>query len=160
MVDYKSLENEKLDSVLSKEGLRVEEIAADGHCLFRSVSRQLHLLDGGDVLTVEYLRHLTAQYMLSHPQEFAAFLIAEDGELEDVQSYAARVTGKSPILWGGEPELVALSGALGRDIIVYSAESATWHAGVDISSDRSPLRLSYHKYYFGLGNHYNSVEPL
>jgi OTU domain-containing protein 6 len=161
MVDYKAIENEALASKLQKLNLQVVEIPADGHCLYRSISRQLQILEGTDI-SVEQLRKLTAQYIASHPDDFVAFLLSEENDdLEDVDTYVAKIVQTEPVHWGGEPELVALSGVLNRDIVVHSADSALWKASaVEARGERLPLQVSYHKYYFGLGNHYNSVETL
>eukprot|EP00475_Leptophrys_vorax_P039973 TRINITY_DN7339_c0_g1_i1.p1 TRINITY_DN7339_c0_g1~~TRINITY_DN7339_c0_g1_i1.p1 ORF type:complete len:298 (-),score=81.45 TRINITY_DN7339_c0_g1_i1:8-901(-) len=159
MVDHKAIENEALAAKLRKLNLRVVEIPADGHCLYRSISRQLDILEGV-VITVEELRKLCAKYILDHRDDFTAFLIGEeDDNIDDVDTYVSKIVRVDPVHWGGEPELVALAGALNRDIVVHSADSALWKAeAASRGRSENPLQVSYHRYYFGLGNHYNSVE--
>ena len=75
-------------------------------------------------------------------------------------------------VWGGQLEIQALSLALHRSIEVYSADApvlvmnaeASSTEGDDSDSDDDsgsatspPLRVTYHRHYFALGAHYNSV---
>lgn len=60
--------------------------------------------------------------------------------------------------WGGHVELRALSLALKRPIIVYSAQTVEpLQIHVDEYGDKEPIRLSYHLHYYSLGEHYNCV---
>jgi OTU domain-containing protein 6 len=65
--------------------------------------------------------------------------------------------------WGGQLELKALSNSLETCITVYEASSAPvlrmGEEYLDGSSALPPIRLSYHKHYFALGEHYNAVVP-
>jgi len=86
-----------------------------------------------------------------------------------VARYAARLA--STAQWGGHPELRALACTLGRPIVVYQAGAAPWQMAPDADAMLvagrtgtgggvvAPLRLSFHKFYYGLGEHYNSVVP-
>ena len=64
--------------------------------------------------------------------------------------------------WGGEVEIRAMSARLGRRIFVYDAEAPLLRMGEDSpeAMARPPLRLAYHRHYFALGEHYNSVCAL
>ena len=71
--------------------------------------------------------------------------------------------------WGGELEIQALSRCLRESVLVYSADAPELRmspegpggAGEEGDADRRPpLRISYHKHYYALGAHYNSVVPL
>ena len=82
------------------------------------------------------------------------------------------------VVWGGHAECVALSGVLGRPLHVWSADGGEMvvtgvdgASGVDgrgkageeaggAAGDGRDVQISFHKHYFGLGNHYNSVVPL
>ena len=74
-------------------------------------------------------------------------------------------------LWGGHLELQALAQALRRHIVVMSADLPDVHLGEEyggggegtggeVKGGAPPIRLSYHKHAFGLGEHYNSVVPV
>jgi OTU domain-containing protein 6 len=73
--------------------------------------------------------------------------------------------------WGGHIEIQAISASLRKAIFVYSADAPTIKMGeqfLDINGDDttgygtslSPLRLTYHKHYYALGEHYNSAVAL
>lgn len=66
--------------------------------------------------------------------------------------------------WGGHLELRALSLALHKDIVVYSAQSKDplimTPDGGNRDHDPDPIRLSYHLHYYALGEHYNQVVKI
>lgn len=132
-------------------------------------------------LCAEYMRHHRdefAPFMLSD-----ADMPLTDAEWE---AYLRDLVDEQKAVWGGHTEVVALSKMLKRKIEIYSAEAkmdvgeefapAASSASVDAASagvasmalsspspspspapPSVPLRISFHKHYFGLGNHYNSV---
>jgi OTU domain-containing protein 6 len=62
--------------------------------------------------------------------------------------------------WGGQLELRAISSSFETCIIVYEATSPVLKMGEEfLSTEVPPVRLSFHKYYYALGEHYNSVVP-
>jgi OTU domain-containing protein 6 len=120
--------------------------------------------------------------MAAHEDDFAPFCelgqVAERGDEGNSllpANYAAYVDRvRSSADWGGHLELRALSVALQRPIIVYSARSAeplrieeqqhdtinSDGISADEDSDFVPIRLSYHLNYYALGEHYNQVVPV
>ena len=83
---------------------------------------------------------------------------------------------RSTSVWGGQLELRALSEGLKRPIVVFSAEGPPLIMGAEyLASTRiqessvdnddddwdvnSALLLSFHRHYYALGEHYNSVIP-
>lgn len=139
---------------------------------------------GGDYLS---LRRRAATYIRLHALEFAPFLPYEpaDGYPEDepnnetkvkaaVDKYCQRLSSTSA--WGGHPELRALASTLGVPIMVYQAEGDAWRLAPDNEEGEGDamvkgggglkrrgddgegvLRLSFHRHYYALGEHYNSV---
>ena len=59
--------------------------------------------------------------------------------------------------WGGQVELLALSSVLKRPIEVIQAEGTPMVVGEQFTASR--LLLTYHRHAYGLGEHYNSVQP-
>ena len=57
-------------------------------------------------------------------------------------------------------EITALSKGLERPIEVIQAEGPLVQVGQDEFKDQSPIILTYHRHYYGLGEHYNSVKPV
>lgn len=66
-------------------------------------------------------------------------------------------TMKSTAAWGGQVELQALSRLLKVRIHIYHADSETVIMGDEFPDD---IYLSYHKFEYTLGEHYNSVNKL
>lgn len=127
------------------------------------------------------LRKRATDYIRHRPHAFAPFLPYEpsDGYPEGthpsayaveaaVEKYCHRMATTGA--WGGHPELRALASTLGLPIVVYQAGAEPWRFGPDDDAiDKSRvarkdeaevvLRLTYHKRYYALGEHYNSVVP-
>eukprot|EP00850_Spirogloea_muscicola_P016337 SM000131S26767 [mRNA] locus=s131:316332:317751:- [translate_table: standard] len=178
IVSERALEHQHLQSKLEPLGLSVKEVKPDGHCLYRAVEDQLGLeggdsAGGGDYLS---LRRLAAGYMREHPDDFVPFVHGELGQedgardssstangdesTEMLENYCRSVEGTAA--WGGQLELGALAHALHRRITVYTADGPEVEMGEDYGKGvaaRPPIRLSYHRHAYGLGEHYNSVVP-
>jgi len=154
------LESDVLKSRLAPLGLKVKDIKADGHCLYRSIDDQLVMVTGsGFEGGFEGLRRACAETMLENEWDYRPFA---DGCAEDApeanakwERYVSDV--RDTATWGGQLELMALAKALGRRIQVFSASMPVVNMGEehDISG---ALRVAYHRHAFGLGEHYNSVE--
>jgi len=143
----KDLEQKRMDELyLAPRGLRIIDISADGHCLYRAVAYQL----GGEN-DFWKVRGLCADELKSSESEFSPFAEFEDS----YDNYVDRV--RSSAEWGGQLELQCLAKALKRQIIVYCAESSPLEIGSIVDNDQDPIRLSYHKHYYALGEHYNAV---
>jgi OTU domain-containing protein 6 len=139
--------------------------------------------------SVAGLRRAAAEYIRQHADDFLPFLLdTDDGTGGDILGrYTAKVEGSSE--WGGQIELrvrsflhpfrlhllcvisdciaspvsalQALSQALRVPITVYAADGADLTMGEEFGrAHDDPLRLSFHRHYYALGEHYNSVVPL
>jgi OTU domain-containing protein 6 len=110
---------------------------------------------------------MCADTLASHTDDFAPFCeYTDDNDKDDnpYQAYVAKVRHSAE--WGGHLELRALALALNRPILVYQAHSAVpleiTSSSPSPSSSSSddwiePIRLSYHRHYYALGEHYNQV---
>lgn len=136
---------------------------------------------GSGTLDHAALRRRAAEYIATHAADFAPFLPYEASDAyptvaeptpSDVRAAVERYTTRlaSTAAWGGHPELRALACTLGRPIVVYQAGAAPWQMTPDAEAMLAaggsggvgvlpPLRLSFHKFFYGLGEHYNSVVP-
>ena len=159
-------ENASIQRQLSLNGLSMKEIASDGHCMYRAVSHQIDYLSksdhGSDSSKSGYviMRRLASEYMRSHKDDFLPFFTAPKDEKDIEKAYEKhcdRVCNTAE--WGGQLELRALMLALKRSIHVYSADSPVMkmRADGDDDNDRAALRLTFHRHYYALGEHYNSV---
>jgi len=158
-------ENKKLQQQLTNlmPKLRVSEVAADGHCLYRAVGDQLrrvrpdlHSWKRPPEFVHEEVRQLCAAALRRGADNYSPF--AELAEGEDFEGYCGRVENSAD--WGGELELRALADALQTRIVVHRAgETEPLVLGPEGLSGL-PLQVTYHRYYYTLGEHYNSAIPV
>ena len=146
------------------------KINPDGHCLFSAVADQLSLLGmiPPSQATYTNTRETAAKFIHSHPEDFLPFLpssLGEDGDgaldagfmtREQFDSYCTSM--RDTAVWGGEPEIVALSRAFNIPIYVVQGgmppivvhHPSGEHGGQDITSE-SAIWISYHRKLYGLG---------
>uniref|UniRef100_A0A8C2CJZ3 ubiquitinyl hydrolase 1 n=1 Tax=Cyprinus carpio TaxID=7962 RepID=A0A8C2CJZ3_CYPCA len=148
----------KLRQKLMERHLQIREISSDGHCMYRAVEDQL--TERGAPLSLTELRAQTAQYMRSHADDFLPFLTdPSSGDMytaDEFEKYCSDVADTAA--WGGQLELKALSQVLQLPIEVIQAESPSIIIGEE--NVKLPITLVYMRHAYGLGEHYNSVEPL
>ncbi|KAF9464651.1 hypothetical protein BDZ94DRAFT_1161340 [Collybia nuda] len=153
--------------------LQVHEINPDGHCLFSAIADQLAILGILSPPQANYttVRQTASQYMLSHPNDFIPFLPAFEEDmggdaeggimsLEGFDRYCASI--RDTAVWGGEPEILALSRAYDVPIHVIQGgrPPVVVHNPRDGPVDEGRIvRISYHRKMYGLGEHYNSLRP-
>ncbi len=156
------IELTRLRIVLEPRGLKVHDIKADGHCLYRAISDQLvRVVPGHSIHSstsgsgYESLRTLAAHIMKADSDSYRPFVedISSDDDwlkyLSDVESTAA---------WGGQLELQALAVALKTPIEVFCAGMPVVTMGEEFKSGNSKtLKVCHHRHAFGLGEHYNSA---
>eukprot|EP00887_Chlorella_sp_A99_P006748 scaffold3.g6748.t1 len=171
------VEARALAALLLPLGLAVREVPADGHCLYRSVEDQVAQLPAptadelgaaaggaGGAPSCLQLRAAAAEHMRSHADAFRPFVLPEDasapadGGEDAFQAYCREV--EATAAWGGQPELQALAQALRCHIVVYAAGMPAQELGQEFAAAGRPtLRLCYLRHAYGLGAHYNSVQP-
>lgn len=143
----KELEIKRMEELyLKPAGLKIRDVAADGNCLYRAVAEQVD--DAEDYRAV---RSICADALLQHEEEYAPF--AESHDHGSYVNYVERVRNSTD--WGGHLELRALATALKRPVVVYSADAAPLKMGEE--EDGDDILVSYHRHYYALGEHYNSV---
>ncbi|XP_029652950.1 deubiquitinase OTUD6B [Octopus sinensis] len=153
------LESEKLRQILEDMDLCVHEIPSDGNCLYNAICHQLALKN---IQTCNYstLRTQTANYMLSHENDFLPFMTTKNSDSlctsEEYQKICKDIA--TTPAWGGQIEIMALSHVLQVPINVIQAEGEPVKVGQEY--DKDEIILTYHRHAFGLGEHYNSVKPL
>ena len=179
----RQMEIEALQALqLHPRGLEVEEVDADGNCLYRAVSVQCSRLgvnissDVSGQVGYGKIRSVCADVLLGENRaEYEPF--AEFGEGHGAHdsgdhpaTYEQYVNNvRSTSTWGGQLELRALSEALKVPIVVFSAESPPLTMGANDPDGedsegkdwgkKKAVLLSFHRHYYALGEHYNSVVP-
>lgn len=155
-VDYRKIEQDSMDELITRQGLRVEEVRPDGHCLFASIQDQLAQRHGINV-DVQELRQMAAAYMKSHPDDFVPFLFDEEtNELRDLEDYTKELT-ETP-MWGSDMEILALANHFDCPIAVIMAGSAP--LVMNEAGAAPKLFLAFYKHSYGLGEHYNSLRDV
>ncbi|XP_071536845.1 deubiquitinase OTUD6B-like isoform X2 [Panulirus ornatus] len=152
----RNIEAEKLKKLLRERKLKMHEIKPDGNCMYAAIAHQM----GGDT-TVRWLRSQAGQFIRSNHEDFAPFITdPSTGELltpEQFAEYCSKIEN-TPV-WGGQPELRALSQVMQRKIEVLQAEGSPIVFGEECT-DKKAILLAYYRHYYGLGEHYNSVSVL
>ena len=158
---------------LTPNKLRIQDVDADGNCLYRAVGEQavrLGLVPNDEAGYLQ-MRELCASTLLKERSEYEPFaeLDHDPNHLaKDFEEYVDHVRNTST--WGGQLELRALSHGLKVPVVVFSAEGPPLTMGQEYETNGSGVENSYekkkavlvsfHRYYYALGEHYNSVVPL
>ena len=111
------------------------------------------------------VRQICAQELGDKREEYEPFADLGEVDVESFEEYIEKVRDSSE--WGGHLELRALAHRLKKTIVVYSTERPLEIQGghgnnddVDNGGDGDGsgiIRLSFHRKYYALGEHYNSV---
>ncbi|KAJ1024712.1 hypothetical protein NDA16_002752 [Ustilago loliicola] len=174
--DEAEIERQGISAMCTALGVTMHEINSDGHCLYAAVADQLNLHGKVNPPTdYKLARKATAQEMRTHPDEYKPFISDSDehmagiinkeaGTLNTEQAqekyfldYCAAVENTG--VWGGQPEILALSRAFRTQINVVQAGVPVLKVGEGEFDDGKPLFISYHRKMYGLGEHYNSLRP-
>ncbi|XP_013861241.1 deubiquitinase OTUD6B [Austrofundulus limnaeus] len=151
----------KLAQKLAQQKLQIKEISSDGHCMYRAVEDQLaQRSKPGLSMSVKELRSSTAEHMRNNPDDFLPFLTNPNtGDLftpDEFEKYCSDV--EHTAAWGGQLELRALTQVLHLPVEVIQADSPAIKIGEEYGGET--ITLVYMRHAYGLGEHYNSVEPL
>lgn len=137
------------------------KINPDGHCLFGAVADQLLLLSllPPAEATYQTTRKAAADYIQSHSDDFLPFLVSltddnpdEPMTLEELEKYCHMI--RSTAVWGGEPEILALSRAYNVPIHVIQGgkPSVVVHSpNAGTPRPEMSIWISYHRRLYGLG---------
>ncbi len=182
----RQMEMEALQTLyLNPRGLEVQEVEADGNCLYRAVGVQcrrlgLDVSDSSNECSYGKVREICADVLLgSNRSEYEPFAECGEGNTScnggdhpaTFEDYVNKV--RSTSTWGGQLELRALSEGLKCPIVVFSAEGPPLTMGAEYApietrestfddfgwDVKKALLLSFHRHYYALGEHYNSVIP-
>lgn len=152
--DYRAMEAETMDKLLTSRNLTLHEIQPDGHCLFSSLSDQLRLRHD-KTLSVSDLRSMAAKHIRDHKDEFIPYLFDEETmAIRDVDEYTAEL--ETTAMWGSDMEILALAKEFDCPIEVLTAGGAPITFNADGEQDK--LFVAFYKHSYGLGEHYNSCR--
>lgn len=152
MIDYDNLpeairqrnETSSIDEQLNRRSLELRSIPSDGNCLFAS------LADQTSEFSVRQLRQLIADYLREHRNEFQPFIET------DYDLYCEKLSKENT--WGGQVELQISAKILRRSIEIIQG-NGNEPIRIDFpSSSDPPIVITYHRYLYANGEHYNSTK--
>ncbi|KAF7408053.1 OTU domain-containing protein 6B [Vespula maculifrons] len=153
----RNVEMQSIQKILYERDLMLYEIPSDGHCLYNAVAHQLKML-GEIPFSLHDLRMKTAIYLRQNRNDFLPFISNPDSDQllspEQYEKYCNDIV--ETCTWGGAIELQVLSRILERQIEVIQATGTPYIVG-DEFSKKKRIILTYHRYMYELGAHYNSV---
>ncbi len=79
--NWRLIEDESIEKLAQAMKKKIVTVAADGHCLYYSISRQLASTGSADKFDHKKLRSLAAGYMREHQEDFLPFLENKSGDM-------------------------------------------------------------------------------
>ncbi|CAI7615288.1 unnamed protein product [Penicillium bialowiezense] len=176
--NYRGNEQDVMDAVFKKLGLKEVEVTPDGHCLYSAVAKQLDesglglrpdpsriVLQSSTQSRIDTVaspqhdgyravRAVTADFITEHKEDFEAFME------EPLESYTRKI--KLTAEWGGQLELQAIARAYGVEINVVQSDGRMEKIESGETFDEEEKRkrviwLAYYRHTYGLGEHYNAL---
>lgn len=150
-----------IQKILDERGLELVDIPPDGDCLYNAVADQLSRIKGHEQTTGRDMRRRAAKYIRDHKDDFIPFLTNEnDDPLPDFEFekyyHGVENESKDGGVWGGEPELNALSRSLERSIELIQPMGVPVIFGEQFKNTKR-LIIVYHRHAYQLGAHYSST---
>jgi OTU domain-containing protein 6 len=137
--------------------------------VYRAIADQVQLVHSKgqlvqtsvDMATITFsdIRKLAADQMRTHVDMYAPFL-ALPGSCPEYDAYCDNVENVSSAVWGGQTELSAIAACLQVPIWVYEVGRPVLKMENGNSDTDAVLKVSYHRHFYALGEHYNSVKPV
>ncbi|KAI9593550.1 hypothetical protein BDF19DRAFT_448103 [Syncephalis fuscata] len=158
-VDMQKVEMTAITELLGAMKLSLTEINVNDNdnSLYNALADQLKVQHS---IKVDYrtLRQEAAQFMRGHQDEFIPFLTNAQGNMLDQSEfdhYCNQLANTAE--WGGHTEILALSRVYQLPVHIVQMGAPVMKISEEYSTDR-PLRISYHRHAYGLGEHYNSLH--
>jgi len=148
--NFRERELAAMSSLLKSNNLKEFQITPDGHCLYSAVLQSLRSA-GVDSVPTDYreARKKCAEFMRSHPDDFAPFLE------EDLEEHVRKV--ESTAEWGGHTEVLALGRAFNVIVNVVQTGGRRMERINEGEGKEGEIWLGFYRHAFGLGEHYNSL---
>jgi len=151
----RTVEAALFEKILKQTSLSIFDVDPDGNCLYNAVAVNVHGHTSEE--TLQKLREKTSEYMLEHMDDFLPFTShPRTGDMLSVEEYKEYCNDiRDTNSWGGQLELKAISQINQTPIEVYQAQGPKLLIGEEFHGE--PIRLSYHRHQYGLGEHYNAL---
>lgn len=155
------VEIQTLKSILNSRQLQLHPIPSDGDCLYNAVRHQLMVTGHQPLYDTPTLRCKTAEYISSNKDSLIYYMTnPSNGDIlneVEFERYCSAI--RSTPAWGGQIEIKALSQVLKAPIEVLQASGPPTIQNEDNFSGPT-LIITYHRFMYSLGEHYNSTQPL
>lgn len=147
-----------IKSILKSRDLMLYPIPSDGDCLYNAIKHQLMVTGRTPVIDTQKLRMITAEYIQENKQVLIFYMSnPATGECltdDEFTDYCESI--KRAATWGGQIEIKAMSNALKVPIeVLQSSGPPTIQNDENFSGP--PLVLTFHRFMYSLGEHYNST---
>lgn len=150
----RNLESKAINAILKSRSLKLHTIKSDGDCLYNAIKHQLEL--AGLNQSVEALRKTAADHIRANKDELICYMTSSKTDdimsQEEFDEYCNQV--ESTKAWGSQIEIQAISTSLKVKIEVLQSSGSPTISGSEFK--RPHLIVTYHRHFFGLGEHYNS----
>lgn len=150
-----------IKNILKSRGLMLYPIPSDGDCLYNATKHQLFVTGRTPVIDTPKLRQITADYIQEN-KELLIFYMSNPatGDCltdDEFTEYCESIRKTST--WGGQIEIKALSNALKVPIeVLQSSGPPTIQNDENFAGPN--LVLTFHRFMYSLGEHYNSTKCL
>lgn len=136
--------DEEFENKMRQFNLKVVKIQADGNCLFRAISHQLH----GNENLHQNLREQCCDHIENDKDFYAPFMGGQD-----FNSYIARM--RQNRVWADNLEIQALSEMLNAEIQIYHTQSIPTVIFAENTKPKTIIRLFYNNTV-----HYDSIVEI
>lgn len=150
-----------IKAILKSRNLMLYPIPSDGDCLYNAIKHQLIVTGRTPAIDAPKLRQITSDYILENKQLLIFYMSnpATGDCLTDDEFSEYCESIKRAATWGGQIEIKALSNALKVPIeVLQSSGPPTIQNDENFSGP--PLVLTFHRFMYSLGEHYNSTKCL
>jgi OTU domain-containing protein 6 len=151
----RTLETKAINAILKARKLKLSTIKSDGDCLYNAIRHQLEL--AGVSITVESLRKTAADYIRANRDELICYMTSSKSDdimsQQEFDEYCNQVENTKA--WGSQIEIQALSNSYKAKIEVLQSSGTPTISGSEYKKPH--LIVTYHRHFFGLGEHYNST---
>lgn len=150
-----------IKTILKSRTLMLYPIPSDGDCLYNAIKHQLIVTGRTPAIDTPKLRQITADYIREN-KELLIFYMSNPATgdcLTDDEFAEYCESIKRTATWGGQIEIKALSNALKVPIEVLQSSGPPTLQNDD-HFPGPPLVLTFHRFMYSLGEHYNSTKCL
>jgi len=156
----RNVESQSIKQQLEDRGLAIHDVPSNGDCMFAAILHQAPGLISG--AGVSELRQVTASELRQNKPDYLPFLPSATGDdmmqEQEFEDYCQKMASQQTA-WGSQVELRAISQVFGLRIEVVQGEGPIVVIGEE-NQDKKAVVVTFHKHYYGLGEHYNSTKTL